>query len=217
MLFVVSHRPLPPIVRTRALALVLLASTLAACASGPPRAPDDVCSMFEQKRHWYKSAREAEAKWGTSMHIPLAIMYQESLFRAKARPQRTRLLGFVPWRRPSSAYGFAQALTGTWRGYLDATGEYWRERHDFDDANDFIHWYIDEAVRVNRISRADAASLYLSYHEGPTGFRRGTYHDKPWLLKAATGVQVRSQRYAQQYAGCRARLQPGFWGRLFGR
>ena len=196
---------------------ILLAVWLSGCASAPPRAPNDVCSVFEQKRHWYKSARKAEEKWGTSMHIPLAIMYQESLFRAKARPARSRLFGFVPWRRPSSAYGYAQALNGTWRSYLNATGEYWRVRHDFDDATDFIHWYIDEAVRVNRVSRADAASLYLNYHEGPTGFRLGNHHQKAWLIKAATGVQVRSQRYAQQYAGCHERLNRGFWGRLFGR
>jgi len=197
--------------------LVVLVLGVSGCASAPPRSPDNVCSMFEQKRQWYKSARNAEQKWGTSMHIPLAIMYQESLFRAKARPPRSRLFGILPWRRPSSAYGYAQVLNGTWRSYLDATGEYWRVRNDFDDATDFIHWYIGEAVRINQVSSADAASLYLNYHEGPGGFRRGSYRSKAWLVKAATGVQVRSQRYAQQYADCQDDLNRGFWSRVFGR
>lgn len=197
--------------------LLVAVALLGGCASAPPRAPDDLCSMFEEKRRWYKAARSAEDKWGTSMTIPLAIMYQESAFNAKARPPRSRLFGFIPWRRASSAYGYAQALNGTWRGYLDATGEYWRERHDFADATDFIHWYLAEAVRINRVSKADAAQLYLNYHEGPGGFSRGSHRKKPWLIKAATGVQLRSQRYAQQYAGCRQQLDRGFWARLLGR
>jgi len=215
MLVLVSHRLLPLVIRS--LMLVVLVLGVSGCASAPPRSPDNVCSMFEQKRQWYKSARNAEQKWGTSMHIPLAIMYQESLFRAKARPPRSRLFGILPWRRPSSAYGYAQVLNGTWRSYLDATGEYWRVRNDFDDATDFIHWYIGEAVRINQVSSADAASLYLNYHEGPGGFRRGSYRSKAWLVKAATGVQVRSQRYAQQYADCQDDLNRGFWSRVFGR
>ena len=56
----------------------------------------------------------------------------------------------------------------------------------------------------------------MSYHEGPAGYARGSHTHKPWLHKVATGVQLRSQRYAQQYAGCRESLKPGFFGRLLG-
>ena len=191
-------------------------SLLPACAVTPPRDIDDVCSMFREKRGWHKVATKAEAKWGTSMHIPLAFMRQESGFRHKARPARRKLLGFIPWKRPSSAYGYAQAVDGTWRDYVRATGEYWRVRHDFADATDFVHWYIGEASRRNGIPRSDAFSLYMSYHEGPAGYARGSHTHKPWLHKVATGVQLRSQRYAQQYAGCRESLKPGFFGRLLG-
>lgn len=185
------------------------------CASAPPRQPDDVCSIFDEKRSWHKTAVAAASKWGASMHLPLAIMYQESAFRPKARPPRRRLLGFIPWRRSSSAYGFAQAVKGTWRNYLDSTGEYWRVRHDFADATDFIHWYIREAERQNGVSRRDGYNQYLNYHEGFTGYARNTQAAKPWLHKTATGIQLRSQSYARQYAGCRAWLERGFWARLF--
>ncbi len=199
------------------LAVGVLLAMLAGCATSPPRQPDDVCSIFEQKRGWYKDAKRAETKWGSSMHIPLAIMYQESAFKAKARPPRTRVLWIIPWRRPTTAYGYAQALNGTWRDYIDSTGEYWRERHDFGDATDFIHWYLAEARRINAVPLNDAYSLYLNYHEGMGGYANGSYHNKAWLLKAATAVQTRSQRYRQQYAGCEEELAKGFWARLFGR
>ena len=203
--------------RVRLPLLLALVALLGACAITPPRDIDDVCSIFEEKRGWHKVATKAQKKWGSSMHIPLAFMRQESGFRHKARPPRRYLLGLIPWRRPSSAYGYAQAIDGTWREYIDATGEYWRVRHDFADATDFIHWYIGEAGRRNGIPGSDAFSLYISYHEGPTGYARGSYHDKPWLQKVATGVQLRSQRYAAQYEGCRESLERGFFARLLGR
>ena len=187
-----------------------------ACASAPPRNPENICSIFKEKRGWHKTAVSAEKKWGSSMHIPMAFMYQESAFQRKARPPRRKLLGFIPWRRLSTAYGYAQAINGTWRSYIDATGEHWRERHDFADATDFIHWYMLQAVKANGISRADANQLYLNYHEGPAGYARGTHNKKPWLIRAATNVQSRADRYAAQYASCEASLQPGFFKRLMG-
>jgi len=113
--------------RIRSLLLLLVMLVLAqACATAPPRNPENICSIFKEKRGWHKTAVSAEKKWGSSMHIPMAFMYQESAFQRKARPPRRKLLGFIPWRRVSSAYGYAQAINGTWRSYIDATGEHWR-------------------------------------------------------------------------------------------
>jgi len=196
--------------------LISLVLTLTACATNQPRDPTNVCSMFEEKKGWHKAAVKAEKKWGTSMHIPLAFMYQESAFRAKAKPPRRKLLGFIPWRRASSAYGYAQAIDGTWNQYLRATGDYWRVRHNFADATDFVHWYVGQAARSNGISKSDAFSLYLNYHEGPAGFARNSHEKKPWLIRVATGVQTRSQTYYAQYEQCRQSLKPGFFGRMLG-
>lgn len=201
--------------RISGLLFIVVCLTLQACASQPSR-PNDVCSIYAEKRGWHKSALSAQKKWGTSMHIPMAFMYQESTFRAKAKPPRKKLLGFIPWRRPSSAFGFAQAIDGTWRQYHRATGEYWRVRHDFADATDFVHWYMREARRVNNISADDAYNLYLNYHEGTAGFARKSYQKKPWLLRAAENVQLRSQRYRDQYSQCKDSLKPGFFGWLMG-
>lgn len=200
----------------RALILGSLMAMLSACATAQPRDATNVCSIFKEKRGWHKAAVNAQKKWGTSMHIPMAFMYQESTFRAKAKPPRRELLGFIPWRRLSSAYGYAQALDGTWQEYLRSTGEYWRVRHDFADATDFIHWYILRAARINGVSTSDAYRLYLNYHEGLSGFRRKTYARKPWLLNTANNVQLRSQTFREQYRQCAHSLKPGFFGRLIG-
>ena len=197
--------------------IVLLGSLLAGCATIPPSRPDNVCSIFEQKRGWHSVATKAQSKWGTSMHIAMAIMNQESAFNRKARPPRKVLLGFIPWRRPSSAYGYAQVIDGTWREYIAATGDYWRKRSNFADATDFVHWYMGQASKRNNVAPSDAYNLYLNYHEGPAGFRRGTYRKKKWLPGVAMKVQRRSDNYRAQYAGCKDKFKPGFWGRLLGR
>lgn len=201
----------------RHVAFVVLAVLLAGCATVPPARTDDICSVYQQKRGWHSVAKKAEKKWGTSMHIAMAIMNQESSFKSNARPPRRYLLGIVPWRRPSSAYGYAQAVNGTWDAYVRATGDYWRKRNDFADATDFVHWYMREATRQNQVAPTDAYNLYLNYHEGTAGFRRGTYKKKKWLAAVALKVQRRADDYRAQYSRCKDSFKPGFWGRLLGR
>ena len=150
------------------------------------------------------------------MHTVMAIMYQESAFIDDIRPPRLKLLGFIPWKRPSSAYGYSQALAGTWRHYENDRGEPWRQRDRFDDATDFIHWYLNQSLKRNGLSKEDAYSLYLTYHEGWTGFSKGSYKSKAWLKRAAQNVARRSKQYAVQYGGCRAALmKQSWWQRLF--
>jgi len=148
------------------------------------------------------------------MHIAMSIMHQESSFKHRARPPRRYLLGIIPWRRPSSAYGYAQAVDGTWLEYVRATGDYSRKRSNFADATDFIHWYMNEASTRNKVAKSDAYSLYLNYHEGTAGFQRGTYKKKPWLEEVASKVQSRADNYRAQYAGCKDSIKPGLWERL---
>lgn len=199
----------------RAVCVVALVLMLSACATAPPTKPDDICSIFMEKRGWHKASVAAQERWGTPLQVPIAFVYQESAFKANARPPRTRLLGFIPWKRASSAYGYSQALNGTWMDYLRATGEYGRERNDFGDSVDFIQWYLNQAVKRG-VDRNDVSSLYLFYHEGPQGYARKSYLNKPWLPKAASRVAQRSQSYGRQYAGCREDLKPGFFRRLLG-
>jgi len=186
---------------------MVLVAAMAGCASkAPPSDIGDSCVIFYEKDNWYDAAKTAERRWGTPIPVQLAIIHQESKFDARAKPRRMRILGFIPGPRPSTAYGYAQALTTTWESYVDETGNWSASRTDFGDATDFVGWYTARTARFNRLSRADAYNLYLAYHEGDTGYRRGTYKRKPWLLATARRVATLADRYRMQLARCETRI-----------
>jgi hypothetical protein len=181
----------------------------------PPKNINNICDIFEDKRGWYRAAKRAEENWNVPIHVTMAFIHQESKFRAKAAPPRTKFLWVFPGPRPSSAYGYAQALDSTWDGYRRATGNRGGDRDDFGDAVDFIGWYNKTSYRKNKIKRDDAYSLYLAYHEGHGGFARRTYKNKPWLIKVSKKVQSRSRQYQRQYQTCQKELDKGWFLRLF--
>jgi hypothetical protein len=51
---------------------------------------------------------------------------------------------------------------------------------------------------------SDARNQYLAYHEGRTGYSRGSYNSKAWLVRVAGEVGQRATIYEAQLAGCRA-------------
>lgn len=129
--------------------------------------------------------------------IQLAIIRNESSFRHNARP-RSRSGGYL-----SSAYGYPQAIDGTWEWYRRQTGNRRAKRTDFADAADFIGWYTDISQRLLGISKWDAYNQYLAYHEGHTGFRRGSYRQKRWLQRYAQRVDQHARVYGEQLRRCR--------------
>lgn len=172
----------------------------------PPKNPNDVCDIFTEKRAWYGAARRSFERWGVPEAVQLAVIYQESSFRAGVRPPRRKILWILPGPRLSSAYGYAQVLDVTWEDYTESTDRPGAKRHDFGDAVDFVGWYGTEIHRQTGIAKDDAYGLYLAYHEGPAGFSRGSHQAKPWLLEVARRVESRAQSYQRQYAGCQAHL-----------
>lgn len=198
--------------RTTLVAALLL--LLSACATPIPKNTANVCSIFEEHRDWYKAAKKAEKRWSSPIAVSMAIIHQESSFEQKARPPRRYYLGFIPGRRPSNAYGYAQALDGTWDQYRDEAGNWGARRTSFKDAVDFIGWYNNSSMRLNRIRRDDAYNLYLAYHEGNGGFSRKTYNNKGWLKNAAANVQSNSERYQAQLQGCEKNLNRSWLMRL---
>lgn len=193
--------------------LMLIAlALLAGCASkAPPPRPNNLCHIFEDKRGWHRQALKMEKKWNVPVHIPMAMMYQESSFIHNARPPRKYILGFIPNGRISTAYGYSQALNGTWREYQSKTGNKNAERTDFGDAIDFMGWYIDLTHKENRVSKWNANAQYLNYHDGRGGYRRGTYKSKPWLMNVSKKVDSRAKRYHAQYQACKSNLPTGRW------
>lgn len=173
-----------------------------ACRAGPPSDIDDLCAIFEQRESWREAAASSYERWGIPEPIQLAILHQESRFRSAARPGWKRVLWIIPVGRLSSAYGYGQVKDGTWQDYLKKTGSADARRTSFRDVVDFIGWYGQLIHRVTDVPKNDAYHLYLAYHEGPAGFARGSYQDKPWLLGVARKVEARAGLYAAQYATC---------------
>jgi len=183
---------------------------LTACGSGPPDQVHDACLILEDNRSWWRALKRTERRWGVTPGVQLAILKRESGFNADARPARRRLLGFIPGRRPSSAYGYAQALDTTWDWYRRDTGRRGADRDDFSDAVDFIGWYAYKSRELAGVPASDPYALYLTYHEGHGGYTRGTYRSKAWLLRAAGEVRRDAQRYDAQIARCEDRLDRGW-------
>lgn len=184
---------------------------LTSCVSAPPRDVNNLCHIFKQYPKWYTDAKDVERRWKVPVPVQMAIIHQESKFNARARPPRTKLLFLIPWKRPSSAYGYTQALHGTWKHYKQSNGGLFTSRDDFGDGVDFIGWYANQAHKQAGISRTDAYSLYLAYHEGIGGYQRKTYLRKSWLMPVARKVQARSQLYAMQLNSCRTSIKSRSW------
>ncbi len=205
---------LPPdaLTRTRLLpAAGVLLLLLSACATAPPTNVENLCAIFEEKGGWYKAAKKSRKKWGTPISIQMAIIRQESSFKFNARPPRRKLLGLIPWTRPSDAYGYAQVLDSTWRLYREEAGSFFSQRDDFADAIDFVGWYTDTSNRTVGISKWDPYNQYLAYHEGQNGWKRGTYRKKRWLMQTARKVEYRAKEWNAQLKRCEASLDDGWW------
>lgn len=187
-------------------ALLAVVVTLVGCASAPPANVDNICRIFQDKRGWYDDALRAEQRWGSPIPVSMAIIHQESRFVANAKPPRKRILGVIPGGRPSNAYGYTQALTGTWGEYRRSSGNYAASRTNFKDAVDFVGWYNQRSRQRNGIAPTDSYNLYLAYHEGHGGYNRRTYANKAWLLDVAAKVRRQSERYQSQLASCQSEL-----------
>ncbi len=193
------------------LILSFVALMLSSCATYQPTKIDDICKIFWSETDWYEDTRAAHNRWGTPITVMMAIMKQESSFRADVRPDRPRFL-FIPLPRKSSAYGYAQAQDPAWNDYKKATGNRGHDRDDFRDAINFIGWYTNKSHRRLGISKSDPFRQYLAYHEGWGGYSRGSFNKKPQLLNIAAKVKGQTEIYNAQLVRCRPELEDAVKG-----
>jgi len=179
----------------RALILVALVAGCGQREFAAPRELDDACAIVRQHPDFLRAFRATEDKWGVPTPVIMAMIYQESKFIGNARTPFQWALGVIPTGRQSSAYGFAQALNGTWAEYLA----------DIRDATDFMGWYMTLTVAETGVPLHDARNQYLAYHEGRQGYLRRTYESKAWLVRIAGQIADRAAMYDAQLRACNRR------------
>jgi hypothetical protein len=190
---------------SRLLRTIAILLFVASCSGSDYRAPrnlDDACSIVKQRPTYLKAMEKAERKWRVPVPVQMAIIYQESKFIGNNRTPMRYTLGVIPMGRQSSAYGYAQALDGTWKEYQRAEGGRMAERDDIRDATDFMGWYMTQTTEETGVPVHDARNQYLAYHEGRNGYSRGTHNSKAWLLRIADEVGGRAVMYDQQLRLC---------------
>ena len=180
--------------------LVLL---LSACSSIPKNTSNS-CLIFDERYLWYKHAKKAEAKWGTPIYIQLAIIKMESDFDWLAKPARQKIFKVIPFKRPSSSFGYSQAVKGTWEQYKRETGNKLARRTRFKDSVDFIGWYTNKTESILKISKNDAFRQYLAYHEGWGAYKN--YKSNQKVIGLAKKVENQSIRYKSQLRKCQKKL-----------
>ena len=175
----------------------LLFST--ACSSIPQNTSDG-CSIFSERYLWYKHAKKTEKKWGTPINLQLAIIKMESDFDWLAKPARQKLFKIIPYKRPSSSFGYSQAIKGTWKQYKDETGNKYALRTRFKDSVDFIGWYTNKTEKILKVSKKDAFRQYIAYHEGWGNYKN--YKSNQKVIVLAKKVEGYSNKFKNQLNKC---------------
>ena len=185
------------------LLLIFIFFLISACSSIPKNTSDS-CSIFNERYLWYKYTKKTEHKWGTPIYLQLAIIKMESDFDWLAKPERQKIFKVIPYKRPSSSFGYSQAVKGTWDQYKKETNNKLATRARFRDSVDFIGWYTDKTEKLLKISKKDVYRQYLAYHEGWGNYKN--YKNNQKVIILAKKVTEQANKYRNQLKKCQKRL-----------
>ena len=183
--------------------LFIILFLITGCSSIPSNTLNS-CSIFNENYLWYKHAKKAEKKWGTPVYLQLAIIKMESNFNWLAKPPRQKLFKIVPYKRPSSSFGYSQAVKGTWKQYKTETGNKLATRTRFKDSVDFIGWYTTKTEKILKVPKIDAFKQYIAYHEGWGNYKN--YKNNKKVINLAKRVEKQSNIYKKQLSDCKNSL-----------
>ena len=138
------------------------------------------------------------------MHIQLAFIKFESDFHWQAKPKRQKLFKIIPFKRPSSSFGYSQAVKGTWKQYKLEQNKPLALRTRFKDSVDFIGWYTNKSSKLLKIPKNDAFKQYIAYHEGWGNYKN--YKKNHKVISYAKKVKKYSDQYKTQLAKCKKKL-----------
>ena len=183
--------------------IILIFILLTGCSSIPVNTSNS-CLIFDERYLWYKHTKKVEQKWGTPIYVQLAIIKMESDFDWLAKPPRQKIFKVIPFKRPSSSFGYSQAVKGTWEQYKAETGNKLALRVRFKDSVDFIGWYTNKTETILKVSKKDAFKQYLAYHEGWGNYKN--YKKNKKVISLAKKVEKQSNIYKKQLSKCKNSL-----------
>ena len=182
---------------------LLILFFITACSSIPKNTQNS-CAIFEERYLWYKHARASYKKWGVPIYIQLAFIKKESDFNWLAKPPRVKLFKVIPFKRPSSSFGYSQAVEKTWQQYKRETGKKLATRVRFKDSVDFIGWYVNKTTTLLKIPKNDAYRQYLAYYKGWGDYKNYSKDRKAIIY--ARSVKETASKYRKQLTLCRKNL-----------
>jgi len=191
------------VIRNNKLLLIFIFFLISACSSIPKNTSDS-CSIFNERYFWYKYTKKTEKKWGTPIYLQLAIIKMESDFDWLAKPERQKIFKVIPYKRPSSSFGYSQAVKGTWNQYKKETNNKLATRARFRDSVDFIGWYTNKTEKLLKISKKDVYRQYLAYHEGWGNYKN--YKNNQKVIILAKKVTEQANKYRKQLKKCQKKL-----------
>jgi len=178
----------------------------AAACSSVPKYPQNACKIFGENYLWYKSAKKSSETYGAPIHIILAFVNKESGFNRWAKPKRSKLFKIIPYKRPSSSFGYSQAVKKTWELYKTETKNPLALRTRFKDSVMFIGWYMNKTKKINKIPLTDSYRQYLNYYLGWGSYSKKVYKSDKKAIIFAKSVQKQSQVYKSQLRECEKSL-----------
>ena len=140
------------------------------------------------------------------VHIILAFVNKESGFDRWAKPERTKLFKVIPYKRPSSSFGYSQAIKKTWELYKNETNNPLALRTRFKDSVMFIGWYINKTNKINNIPFNDSYRQYLNYYLGWGNYSKKVYKTDKKAILFAKNVEKQSNIYKRQLKECKKSL-----------
>jgi hypothetical protein len=167
-----------------------------------PTSQNDACELLGENRSWKRAVNATHKKWGVRPSLQLAFIKTESNFRSRAKTPRKFFLGIIPTGRISSAYGYAQALDGTWDWYIKDTGNRSARRSNFADSTDFIGWYVNQTYQKLKIKKYNVYDQYLAYHQGHAGYASGRYKSSEALKAVARKTSNTAKSFKNQLKNC---------------
>ena len=185
--------------------LIVLLFFLTSCSS-VPKYPQNACKIFGQKYLWYKSVKKSSDTYGAPIHIILAFVNKESGFNKWAKPKRNKIFKIIPYKRPSSSFGYSQAVNKTWELYKTETNSPLALRTRFRDSVMFIGWYINKTKKINKIPVNDSYRQYLNYYLGWGNYAKKVYKTDQNAIIYAKSVEKQAKIYKNQLNECQKNL-----------